>query len=188
MELATMNSHKPLTHFGFCLLCCCTAKATSSCSSTCIYDRENRSLVPSSSVITAPEEANKVFGKHSTWLLDRFSKFIITTRLPLRWTSVDCRHLQCVIVQTEWHLHNSTVVKEEEASYIVFSLIMSYMLNLVICIGMILLDLLQCSIYIVVIDLSSTYDSTTILICNSLFMFMIYFLIKIKLKVLLFPT
>jgi hypothetical protein len=65
---------------------------------------------------------------------------------------------------------------------------MSYMLNLVICIGMILLDLLQCSIYIVVIDLSSTYDSTTILICNSLFMFMIYFLIKIKLKVLLFPT
>jgi hypothetical protein len=65
---------------------------------------------------------------------------------------------------------------------------MSYMLNLVICIGMILLDLLQCSIYIVVIDLSSTYDSTTVLICNSLFMFMIYFLIKIKLKVLLFPT
>jgi hypothetical protein len=37
------------------------------------------------------------------------------------------------------------------------------------------------------IDLSSTFHSTTISICNLLFMFMIYSWIKIKLKVLLFP-
>jgi hypothetical protein len=57
-----------------------------------------------------------------------------------------------------------------------------------ICVGMIMLDLLQCLICIVVIDLSNTFDSIVILICNSLVMFMIYFWIKIKLKVLLFPT
>jgi hypothetical protein len=51
-----------------------------------------------------------------------------------------------------------------------------------------MLDLLQCLICIVVIDLSNTFDSIVILICNSLVMFMIYFWIKIKLKVLLFPT
>jgi hypothetical protein len=39
-----------------------------------------------------------------------------------------------------------------------------------------------------VIDLSITCDSTTILICNVLVMFMIYPWIKIKLKVLIFPS
>jgi hypothetical protein len=39
-----------------------------------------------------------------------------------------------------------------------------------------------------VIDLSSTFNSTDILICKLLFMFMIYFWIKIKLKMLNFPT
>jgi hypothetical protein len=38
------------------------------------------------------------------------------------------------------------------------------------------------------IDLSRTYDSTATLIYNVLIMFMIYPSIKIKLKVLLFPT
>jgi hypothetical protein len=65
---------------------------------------------------------------------------------------------------------------------------MSFILNMMICVGMIMLDLLQCLICIVVIDLSNTFDSIVILICNSLVMFMIYFWIKIKLKVLLFPT
>jgi hypothetical protein len=41
--------------------------------------------------------------------------------------------------------------------------------------------------FIVVIELSSTFDSAVVLIYNLLFMLMIYFLIKIKLKVLLFP-
>jgi hypothetical protein len=39
-----------------------------------------------------------------------------------------------------------------------------------------------------VIDLSRTCDSTTILICNALVMFIIYPWIKIKLNVLIFPT
>jgi hypothetical protein len=38
------------------------------------------------------------------------------------------------------------------------------------------------------IDLSRSCDSTAILICNALVMFMIYHWIKIKLKVLIFPT
>jgi hypothetical protein len=62
------------------------------------------------------------------------------------------------------------------------------MLNLVICIGLILLDLLKCLICIVVIDLSSIFDGPAVLRCNSLFMFMIYFWIKVKQKLLLFPT
>jgi hypothetical protein len=58
-----------------------------------------------------------------------------------------------------------------------------------ICVGMILLDnLLQCLLIIVVIDLSRTCDSTGILICNAFVMFMIYLWIKIKLKLLIFPT
>jgi hypothetical protein len=59
----------------------------------------------------------------------------------------------------------------------------SRILNILICIGMILLDtLLHCFMFIVVIDLSNTFTSTAVLICNSLFMFMIYFWVKIKLK------
>jgi hypothetical protein len=68
------------------------------------------------------------------------------------------------------------------------SRIMSYILNILICVGMILLDnLLQCFMFIDVIDLSRTCENTIILICNSLVMFMSFFN-KIKLKVLIFPT
>ena len=64
---------------------------------------------------------------------------------------------------------------------------MSYILSMLICIDMILLDnLLQCFLFIAVIDLSRTCDGTTVLICNSLVMFMSYFWIKIKLKVLIY--
>jgi hypothetical protein len=38
------------------------------------------------------------------------------------------------------------------------------------------------------IDLSRTFGSTATLICNALVVFMIYSWIKIKLKVLIFPT
>jgi hypothetical protein len=66
---------------------------------------------------------------------------------------------------------------------------MSYILNMLIYIAMILVDnLLQCLLFIAVIDLSRTCDSTVALICKSLIMFMIYPWIKIKLKVLIFPT
>jgi hypothetical protein len=66
---------------------------------------------------------------------------------------------------------------------------MSYILNMLICVGMILLDnLLQYLLFIAMIDLSSIYGSTASLIYNALVMFIIYPCIKIKLKVLIFPT
>jgi hypothetical protein len=60
---------------------------------------------------------------------------------------------------------------------------------MLICVDMILLDnLLQCLLFIVMIDLSITCDSTAILIYNALVIFVIYPWIKIKLKVLIFRT
>jgi hypothetical protein len=82
-ELARTNNHEPPTHLGFHLLRCDTAKAISSCLSMYICDRESRSLELSSLVILHWESVNKVFGKHSTQLIDRFSKFVITAHLPL---------------------------------------------------------------------------------------------------------
>jgi hypothetical protein len=53
---------------------------------------------------------------------------------------------------------------------------MSYILSMLLCVGMILLDnMLQCLLFIVVIDLSRTCDSADVLICNSLFRFMSYY-------------
>jgi hypothetical protein len=69
------------------------------------------------------------------------------------------------------------------------SQIMSYIFNMLICVGMILLDnLLQCFLFIAMIDLSRTCSSTATLISNALLMFMIYPWIKMKLKVLIFWT
>jgi hypothetical protein len=52
---------------------------------------------------------------------------------------------------------------------------MSYILDMLICVGIILLDnQLQCLMFIVVIDLSRTCDITAILICNALVIFIIY--------------
>jgi hypothetical protein len=84
-------------------------------------------------------------------------------------------------------LQDPTIVKED--MYVFNSPIMSYILNMLICVGMILLDyLLQCFLLIDVIDLSRTCESTTVLIYNSLVMFMRYFWIKLKLKVSIFET
>jgi hypothetical protein len=64
---------------------------------------------------------------------------------------------------------------------------MSYIFNMLICVGMILLDnLLQYFMFIAIIDLSKTYDTATILIFYALVMFMIYFWIKIKPKALIY--
>jgi hypothetical protein len=66
---------------------------------------------------------------------------------------------------------------------------MPYIFNILIYVGMILLDnLLQCLLFIAMINLSRTYDSIATLMCTTLVMFMIYSSIKIKLKVLLFST
>jgi hypothetical protein len=52
---------------------------------------------------------------------------------------------------------------------------MSYILNMLFYVDMILLDnLLQYLLFIIVIDLSKTYDNTTILIYNVLVIFIIY--------------
>jgi hypothetical protein len=81
------------------------------------------------------------------------------------------------------------VVKESQVTYGFSSQIMSYLLNMFICVGIILLDnLLQCLLFITIIDLSRTCGSTASLICTILVMFIIYHWIKIKLKVLISPT
>jgi hypothetical protein len=60
---------------------------------------------------------------------------------------------------------------------------------MLICVGVILLDnLLQYLLFIIMIDLSRNYDNTVILIYNALVIFMIYPWIKIKPKVLIFPS
>jgi hypothetical protein len=65
---------------------------------------------------------------------------------------------------------------------------MSYTLNMLICVCMLLLDnLLQYLLFIIMIDLSRTCGCTASLICNALLKFMTS-CIKIKLKVLIFLT
>jgi hypothetical protein len=81
------------------------------------------------------------------------------------------------------------VVKESQVTHNFFSQIMSYIVNMLIYVGMILLDnLLQCLLFNAMIDLSRTYDSTVSLIYYVLVMFMIYSWIKIKQKMLIFST
>jgi hypothetical protein len=64
---------------------------------------------------------------------------------------------------------------------------MSYIFNMLIYVGIILLDnLLQCFLFIAIIDLSRTCGTATILICYVLVMFMIYSWIKIKQKMLIY--
>jgi hypothetical protein len=64
---------------------------------------------------------------------------------------------------------------------------MSYIFNMLICVGMILLDnLLQYLLFIAMIDLSRTCGTATNLIYYALVIFMIYSWIKIKLKMLIY--
>jgi hypothetical protein len=182
-----MNNHEPPTHLDFHLLHCCVIKAILSRLSMCIYNKESRSPKPSSSTILYQERANKDFGKLSSWLLDHFSKFVITAHLPLHRSCTVSHHINRTLRQSTRSLQKSTTVKED--IYALNSQIMSYILNILIYVCMILLDtLLQCFLFIVVIDLSSIFYSTLVLIFNLLFIFVIYFWIKIKLKVLIFPT
>jgi hypothetical protein len=74
------------------------------------------------------------------------------------------------------YVQSSIIYVVQENTYMLNSSIMSYILNVLICVDMILLDnLLQYFMFIDVIDLSSTFNNTIILIYKSLFMFMIYF-------------
>jgi hypothetical protein len=75
--------------------------------------------------------------------------------------------------QSAYGFKESTTVKED--TYIIDYEIMSYILNILIYVVMILLDsLLKYFIFITVIDLSNTFVSI-VLIYNILFMFIIYF-------------
>jgi hypothetical protein len=168
------ENHEP-THLGFCLLCCCTFKATSSHSLACIRNRQSRSLKPSSSMILHRERAHKIFRKQSLRLLTPFFKFFITAHLPLHRTHAEGRRLQCLLHQDNRHLHPIIVINEPQVMYDFSSQIISYILNILICVGMILLDnLLQCLLFITMIDISRICGSTASLICNALIMFMIY--------------
>jgi hypothetical protein len=155
----------------------------------CICDRESRFLKLSSLAILHRERANKVFGKQSSRLLTRFIKFFTTARLPLHRSRAKGHRLQHELHQVDRRLHPVVVVKESQVTYGSCSQIMSYIFHMLICIGMILLDnMLQCLLFITMIDLSRTCGTTASLICYILVMFMIYPWIKIKLKVLIFST
>jgi hypothetical protein len=153
----------------------------------CIYDRERRSPKPSSSAILHRERVNRVFGKRSSQLLTRFVKFFTTAHLPLRWSQAEGHHLQCKLHQADHHLHPIVIVKEPQVMYGSCSQIMSYIFNMLIHVAMILLDnLLQCLLFIAMIDLSRICGTVNSLICYALVMFIIYSWIKIKLKVLIY--
>jgi hypothetical protein len=136
---SNQNSNEPPTHIGLRLIHCCAAKTSSSNSSTCIYNQESRSLKPSSSTILHRERANKVFGKRSLWLLACFFKFFTTTCLPLYRMRAEGRHLQRELRQADRCIH-PIVIKEPQVTYDSCSQIMSYIFNMLICVGIILLD------------------------------------------------
>jgi hypothetical protein len=85
------------------------------------------------------------------------------------------RRLQHELHQAEHCLQPFIIIKEPNVTYGFSAQIMSYILNNLIGVGMILLDnLMQCLLFIAMIDLSRTCDSTASLICYALVMFMIY--------------
>jgi hypothetical protein len=81
-------------------------------------------------MIIQRKRVNKIFGKCSTRLLDHFIKFIITIHLRLHRTHANGHHLQHSVAQTECRLLNSTIVKEEDALYVLFFQIVSYILSM----------------------------------------------------------
>jgi hypothetical protein len=96
-------------------------------------------------------------------------------RLTLRRTRIEGRRLQHELRQVDRSLHPIVVIKEPQVTYDFSSQIMSYILNMLICVDMILLDnMLQYLLFIAVIYLSRTCGSTASLICNAFIMFMIY--------------
>jgi hypothetical protein len=139
-EQVKTNNHELPTHLVFRLFHCCVTKAISSHLSMCICDRESMSLKSSSSAILHRERANKVFWKRSSWLLACFFKFFITARPPLRRTRTEGHRIQRELRQTDHCLHPIIVIKESQVTYNFSSQIISYLLDMSICVGMILLD------------------------------------------------
>jgi hypothetical protein len=86
------------------------------------------------------ERVNKIFEKRSSRLPTRFVKFFTTARLPLRRSCVEGRRLQRELRQADRRLHPIIIVKESQVTYGSCSQIMSYVFNILTCVGMILLD------------------------------------------------
>jgi hypothetical protein len=61
-------------------------------------------------------------------------------RLPLRRSRAEGRRLQRELHQADHRLHPVVIVKEPQVTYGSCSQIMSYIFNMLICLGMILLD------------------------------------------------
>jgi hypothetical protein len=67
-----------------------------------------------------------------------FFKFFITAHLRLCRMRAEGRHLQRELRQTDRRLHPIVIVKEPHVTCGFFSQIMSYILSMLICVGMIL--------------------------------------------------
>jgi hypothetical protein len=132
------EKHETPTHLGFRLLRYCAAKSTASWSSVCTCDWESRSLKLSSSAILHQKRVNKIFGKLSSWLLNPLLHVCHTARLPLRRSRAEHHLIYHELHQSMCGLQESTIVQED--TYVLNSLIMSYILNILTCVGMILLD------------------------------------------------
>jgi hypothetical protein len=132
------EKHEPPTHLCFHLLSCCAAKSTASRSLVCTCDWVSRSLKLLSSTILHQKRVNKVFGKRSSQLLNLILHVCHMTRLPLRRSRADHHLIYHELHQSMHSLQESTIVQED--TYILNSLIMSYILNILTCVGMILLD------------------------------------------------
>jgi hypothetical protein len=79
-----------------------------------------------------------VFGKQTLRLLFRFIKFFTTARLPLRRSHTEGRRLQRKLHQADRRLHLVVIIKEPQVTYGSCSQIISYIFNMLICIGMLI--------------------------------------------------
>jgi hypothetical protein len=123
--------------------------------------------------------ANKVFRKRFSRLLARFVKFFTTAHLPLRRSRAESHRLQRELRQADRRLHSVVMVKESQVKCGYCSQIMSYIFNMLIYVGMILLDnMLSCLLFIAMIDISKTWDTVISLIYYTLVIFMISFRLK----------
>jgi hypothetical protein len=177
---SNQNNHELPTHLGLHLIRCCADKTSSSHSSTCICGRAGlRNCHPQRSSTWRGRirflEAIFMTGRSLLQVLHHACLPLCQTQ-----TSTEGRRLQCELHHADRRLH-PTIVNEPQVTNGSFSQNMSYILNMLIYIGIILLDnLLQCLLFIALIDLSRTCGNTATLIYNALVMFLIYPWIKIK--------
>jgi hypothetical protein len=85
------------------------------------------------------ERANKFFENRSSWLLARFVKFFTTAHLPLYRSRAEGHRLQRELSQANRRLHSVVIIKELQVTYDSCYQITSYIFNMLICVGMILI-------------------------------------------------